>query len=112
MMEDELAIAITEPEKKAALALFEHIRTIDIDSGDIEEDYDLAIGVVKKLIRALEGRPFELKDCTFEVFWSDEDREWVGRCREFPSMSWLDADPLKALAGIRKLVEQEIEEGI
>jgi len=46
----------------------------------------------------------------FRVAWSDEDREWVGLCDGFPSLSWLDCDKGKALAGIRKLVG-DIEAG-
>lgn len=41
---------------------------------------------------------------TYRVTWSEEDQEHVGLCAEFPSLSWLEASPEKALAGIRKLV--------
>lgn len=41
---------------------------------------------------------------TYRVTWSDEDEEHVGLCAEFPSLSWLDENPERALAGIRKLV--------
>lgn len=41
---------------------------------------------------------------TYRVAWSGEDREYVGTCTEFPSLSWLDKTPEKALTGIRKLV--------
>ncbi|MBI2993763.1 MAG: toxin-antitoxin system HicB family antitoxin [Gammaproteobacteria bacterium] len=41
---------------------------------------------------------------SYRVAWSEEDREYVGTCAEFPALSWLDASPEKALAGIRKLV--------
>jgi predicted HicB family RNase H-like nuclease len=41
---------------------------------------------------------------TYRVTWSQEDGEHVGLCAEFPSLSWLDATPEAALAGIRKLV--------
>jgi len=41
---------------------------------------------------------------TYRVTWSEEDGEQVGLCAEFPSLSWLDKNPEKALAGIRKLV--------
>jgi hypothetical protein len=41
---------------------------------------------------------------TYRVTWSPEDGEHVGLCAEFPSLSWLDATPEKALAGIRRLV--------
>lgn len=41
---------------------------------------------------------------TYRVSWSDEDHEFVGTCAEFPSLSWLDDSPERALAGIRKVV--------
>ena len=42
---------------------------------------------------------------TYRVTWSEEDREHVGLCAEFPGLSWLDTSPEKALAGIRRLVK-------
>lgn len=47
---------------------------------------------------------------TYRVTWSEEDQEYVGLCAEFPSLSWLEETPEKALAGIRKLVKQCINE--
>lgn len=41
---------------------------------------------------------------TYRVTWSEEDREYVGLCVEYPSLSWLEASQEKALLGIRKLV--------
>jgi hypothetical protein len=41
---------------------------------------------------------------TYRVEWSPEDNEWVGSCPELPSLSWLDPDESKALAGITRLV--------
>jgi hypothetical protein len=38
------------------------------------------------------------------VNWSAEDREFVGLCAEFPSLSWLDPDSDKARSGIERLV--------
>ena len=45
-----------------------------------------------------------LTDCTFDVRWSEEDKEWVGLCEEFPSLSWLDKKRALALEGIQELV--------
>lgn len=42
---------------------------------------------------------------TYRVTWSAEDKEHVGLCAEFPSLSWLAATPEKALAGIRRTVK-------
>jgi predicted HicB family RNase H-like nuclease len=42
---------------------------------------------------------------TYRITWSEEDQEHVGLCAEFPSLSWLDKTPEKALVGIRKLIK-------
>lgn len=47
---------------------------------------------------------------TYRITWSAEDREHLGLCAEFPSLSWLAPTPARALAGIRKLVGQVIED--
>jgi predicted HicB family RNase H-like nuclease len=43
---------------------------------------------------------------TYRVSWSEEDNEYLATCAEFPSLSWLDSSPEKALAGIRKVVSR------
>ena len=45
---------------------------------------------------------------TYRVTWSAEDREHVGLCAEFPSLSWLAKTPTAALLGIRRLVAQVV----
>ena len=47
---------------------------------------------------------------TYRVTWSEQDQEHVGLCAEFPSLSWLESTPEKALIGIRKLVEDCISD--
>ncbi|MCA8281928.1 type II toxin-antitoxin system HicB family antitoxin [Burkholderia cepacia] len=47
---------------------------------------------------------------TYRVTWSPENGEHVGLCAEFPSLSWLDATPESALAGIRRLVAEVIRD--
>ena len=47
---------------------------------------------------------------TYRLTWSEEDEEHVGLCAEFPSFSWLDSTPEKALRGIRKLVEESLSD--
>ncbi len=42
---------------------------------------------------------------TYRVTWSEEDKEFVGLCAEFPSLSWLAATPEKALKGIGEIVK-------
>jgi predicted HicB family RNase H-like nuclease len=41
---------------------------------------------------------------TYRVTWSEDDREYVGLCVEFPSLSWLAGTPEGALKGIRRIV--------
>ena len=45
---------------------------------------------------------------TYRVTWSEEDREYVGLCVEFPSLSWLEKSQEKALLGIRKVVADTV----
>ena len=45
---------------------------------------------------------------TYRVTWSEEDNEHVGLCAEFPSLSWLEAEPEAALSGIRSLVRKVV----
>ena len=45
---------------------------------------------------------------TYRVTWSEEDREYVGLCVEFPSLSWLEKSQEKALLGIRNVVAETV----
>ena len=45
---------------------------------------------------------------TYRVTWSEEDREYVGLCVEFPSLSWLDKKQELALHGIRRTVADAV----
>ncbi|ABW68553.1 type II toxin-antitoxin system HicB family antitoxin [Desulfosudis oleivorans] len=47
---------------------------------------------------------------TYRVTWSEDDNEYVGICAEFPSLSWLDNTPEKALKGIRRLVAEVVSD--
>ncbi|MGA2332025.1 MAG: type II toxin-antitoxin system HicB family antitoxin [Syntrophales bacterium] len=47
---------------------------------------------------------------TYRVTWSEDDKEYVGLCAEFPSLSWLAKTPELALKGIRELVKGVIED--
>ncbi|MDO3100496.1 hypothetical protein P5V86_14330 [Mycobacteroides abscessus subsp. abscessus] len=42
----------------------------------------------------------------YSVQWSAEDDEYVALVAEFPSLSWLDEDPVCALAGLVELVDE------
>lgn len=50
----------------------------------------------------------EIDHYTYRVTWSAEDREHVGLCAEFPSLSWLAKTPTAALQGIRRLIAQVV----
>lgn len=45
---------------------------------------------------------------TYRVTWSEEDVEYIGLCVEFPSLSWLAAEPEAALLGIRQVVAEAV----
>lgn len=47
---------------------------------------------------------------TYRITWSEDDKEHVGLCVEFPSLSWLAETQEAALEGIRKLVEDVIKD--
>ena len=47
---------------------------------------------------------------TYRVTWSQEDGEYIGLCVEFPSLSWLSAEPEAALLGIRQLVADVVDD--
>lgn len=47
---------------------------------------------------------------TYRVTWSAEDGEHVGLCAEFPSLSWLAPTPEEALAGVRQVVRETVQD--
>ena len=47
---------------------------------------------------------------TYCVTWSEDDKEYVGLCAEFPSLSWLDVTPAEAFAGIRDVVRDVVND--
>ena len=47
---------------------------------------------------------------TYRITWSEDDKEYVGLCAEFPSLSWLARTPETALKGIRKLVADVVKD--
>jgi len=47
---------------------------------------------------------------TYRVTWSEDDKEYIGLCAEFPSLSWLDTSMETALSGIRSLVYDVIKD--
>ena len=47
---------------------------------------------------------------TYRVTWSEEDKEYVGLCAEFPSLSWLADTQEAALQGINNVVAEVISD--
>ena len=47
---------------------------------------------------------------TYRITWSEEDKEFVGLCIEFPSLSWVAESQETALKGIRQVVEETIKD--
>ena len=45
---------------------------------------------------------------TYRVTWSEDDKEYVGLCVEFPSLSWLASAQQAALKGIRSVVAEVV----
>lgn len=62
--------------------------------------------------RHREERKREVKEpwehYTYRVFWSPEDKEYVGVCAELPGLSWLDRDPHKAFRDIRQVTKEGV----
>ena len=47
---------------------------------------------------------------TYRITWSEEDQEYAGLCVEFSRLSWLDKNPEAALAGIRNMVAEAVQD--
>ncbi len=47
---------------------------------------------------------------TYRITWSDEDKQYVGLCAEFPSLSWLADTQEEALRGINDVVAEVISD--
>ena len=52
---------------------------------------------------------YKATEYTYRVFWSQEDKEYVGTVAEFPFLSYLDEDMHKAFDGIIEVVEEAIQ---
>lgn len=46
----------------------------------------------------------------YRVLWSNRDKEYVGLCAEFPSLSWLAETQEEAFLGIRDVVEEVVSD--
>lgn len=47
---------------------------------------------------------------TYRITWSNEDKEYIGLCAEFPGLSWLDNTQEGALQGIINLVAEAVSD--
>ena len=47
---------------------------------------------------------------TYRITWSEDDKEYIGLCAEFPSLSWLAKTQESALQGIIKLVAEAVSD--
>ena len=47
---------------------------------------------------------------TYRVTWSEDDKEYVGLCTEFPALSWLEKTPETVLKGIRNVVAEVVND--
>ena len=47
---------------------------------------------------------------TYRITWSEDDKEYVGLCDEFPSLSYLATTKKKALSGIHQIVADVVED--
>ncbi len=45
---------------------------------------------------------------TYRVTWSEDDKEYVGLCTEFPSLSHLDENHIAAMQGMLDLVKEVV----
>ena len=54
--------------------------------------------------------PLKNDHYTYRVTWSEDDKEYVGLCAEFPSLSWLSTTPEAALKGIRTVVADAVKD--
>jgi len=47
---------------------------------------------------------------TYKVTYSQDDKEYVGLCAEFPSLSYLEPNQTKAFIGIQELVKEIVKD--
>ena len=47
---------------------------------------------------------------TYRITWSEEDKEYIGLCAEFPSLSWLADTQEASLQGIIHLVGEAVSD--
>jgi predicted RNase H-like HicB family nuclease len=51
-----------------------------------------------------------LSQYTYRCFWSEEDKEFIAECLEFPLLSWMHVDRSEANSGIRAVVKKCLQD--
>jgi predicted HicB family RNase H-like nuclease len=54
--------------------------------------------------------PPKIDHYTYRIIWSEDDKQHVGLCAEFPSLSYLASSPEKAIRGILNVVADVIKD--
>ena len=54
--------------------------------------------------------PQKIDHYTYRVIWSEDDKQHVGLCAEFPSLSYLASSPEKAIRGILNVVADVVKD--
>ena len=70
----------------------------------------LDISIINDIIYLRNKMTFKSDRYTYRITWSEEDKEFVGLCIEFPSLSWVAESQETALKGIRQVVEETIKD--
>jgi len=52
----------------------------------------------------------DYREYTYRVTWFTDSNEYLGTCREFPSLSWIDTNAVRALTGIMQIIKKELDE--
>ncbi len=87
-------------------------REAEIQGSIAEDPTDAAELSAEQMTGLRSDRDWRLEKYTYRIVWSEEDQENVGLCDEFPSLSWLELTKENALAGIRQLVADCLDERI
>jgi hypothetical protein len=77
-----------------------------IESALLEGDDGAVAEALSAVAQAFGGLEALVQSCSYRVSWSPEDGEFLGRCEQFPSMSWLSDDQEAAKAGIESAVRE------
>lgn len=83
------------------MAIKQYLLTVD------EQDGFDATDTIENRLDVLNIVGLQRLDNTFIVRWSPEDREYVAMHSAFPSLSWLERNPLLALNNLLTMMIEE-----